>query len=144
MKNIFEKRCSAIVLVQFFMLNGLLASDYPITTYLGIDQGLSNNSVRCIYRDHRGFMWFGTYDGLNRYDGYEFRIFRNNFKNSASLVNNWINSISEYRNGNIWVGTRQGACIYRNLNGDFSPVYYWESRDKKNKVTSVIKDIERD
>lgn len=144
MKNIFEKRCSAIVLVQFFMLNGLLASDYPITTYLGIEQGLSNNSVRCIYRDHRGFMWFGTYDGLNRYDGYEFRIFRNNFKNSASLVNNWINTIDEDKNGNIWVGTRQGACIYRNLTGDFSPVYYWESRDKKNKVTSVIKDIERD
>lgn len=86
------------------------ASGYPISTYLGLDQGLSNNSVRCIYQYHNGFMWFGTYNGLNRYDGYEFKIFRSNFKDNRSLINNWINAISEDVNGHLWIGTRQGAC----------------------------------
>ncbi len=54
----------------------LFAYDYPVK-YLGIDQGLSNNVVITIYQDYKGFMWFGTYDGLNRYDGYGFKIFRN-------------------------------------------------------------------
>jgi len=43
----------------------------------GIGQGLSNNGVSCIYQDHNGFMWFGTFDGLNRFDGTRFTIFRN-------------------------------------------------------------------
>src|SRR5690349_5660030 len=81
--------------------NRVYATDYPVTTYLGIDQGLSNNSVRCIYQDRRGFMWFGTYDGLNRYDGYTFKVFRNNFKNATSLINNWINAIDEDNTGNL-------------------------------------------
>ena len=48
----------------FICLNQILASDNPPISYLGIEQGLSNNSVTCIYQDHNGFMWFGTYDGL--------------------------------------------------------------------------------
>src|SRR5881398_1879179 len=64
-------------------------------TYLGIEQGLSNNSVRCVFQDHKGFMWFGTYDGLNRYDGNSFKVYRNNFSDSSSLVNNWVLTINE-------------------------------------------------
>src|SRR5688572_25188677 len=91
------------------------AQDSVSVTHLSIDQGLSNNSVRCIYQDHNGFMWFGTYDGLNRYDGYDFKVFRNNFKNSTSLINNWINAIDEDNQGNLWVGTRQGVAVYRSV-----------------------------
>src|SRR5687768_17582299 len=111
MKGIVKTIVLFVLLINLF--NPLYATDYPVTTYLGIDQGLSNNSVRCIYQDRRGFMWFGTYDGLNRYDGYSFKVFRNNFKNATSLINNWINTIDEDSDGNLWVGTRQGVCIYR-------------------------------
>ena len=134
----------AFILFQLCITKGLLAVDSPVTTYLGIEQGLSNNSVRCLYQDKKGFMWFGTYDGLNRYDGYEFKIFRNNFKNPGSVVNNWINAINEDDHGNIWVGTRQGAGVYRILKDSFSPLYYRESKTKTTKLTSVIKCIERD
>src|SRR5687768_16713143 len=120
------------------------AQDSVSVTHLSIDQGLSNNSVRCIYQDHNGFMWFGTYNGLNRYDGYEFKIFRNNFKDNQSLINNWINGISEDVNGNLWIGTRQGACIYQPLANNFSPVYYYTNDKKVEKVTSVIRGIEAD
>jgi hypothetical protein len=65
------------VLLQIVFLKQLQAFSNPPITYLGINQGLSNNSVISIYQDHKGFMWFGTFDGLNRYGGYGFKIFRN-------------------------------------------------------------------
>src|SRR5690242_4679566 len=109
MRRSLGREVCIIVFFHFICHYISFASDYPVSTYLGIDQGLSNNSVRCIYQDHRGFIWIGTYDGLNRYDGYQFKIFRNNFKSNLSLVNNWINAINEDSKGNLWIGTRQGA-----------------------------------
>src|SRR5882672_10817832 len=88
------------------------ANDGVTVKYLGIEQGLSNNAVTCIFQDHNGFMWFGTYDGLNKYDGSGFKIFRNKFRDSNSLVNNWIFAINEDANNNLWLGTRQGLSLY--------------------------------
>ncbi|WP_440135392.1 two-component regulator propeller domain-containing protein, partial [Chitinophaga sancti] len=59
-----------------FLYNNLYANDEPIKN-LGIENGLSNNAVMNVYQDYKGFMWICTYDGLNRFDGYKFRIFRN-------------------------------------------------------------------
>lgn len=89
-------------------------------------------------------MWFGTYDGLNRYDGYEFKIFRNNFKNNRSLINNWINAISEDAKRNLWIGTRQGACVYQRLSNNFSFLYYYTPEKKVEQLNSVVNDIEAD
>ncbi|MCU7552741.1 response regulator [Chitinophagaceae bacterium LB-8] len=140
--------CNKYIIVVFvlFLLfsKQLLAFDYPPITYLSIDQGLSNNSVRCIYQDHKGFIWLGTYDGLNRYDGYGFKVFRNSFNKENSLINNWINVINEDDNGVIWIGTRQGLCIYRSLSENFSPIYYFAPDRKLKKITAVIRDIEKD
>ena len=79
---------------------------------MGIDQGLSNNAVTCIHQDHHGFMWFGTYDGLNRYDGYSFHVFRNIIGDSASLLDNHIYCINSDNENKIWVGCAKGASIY--------------------------------
>jgi len=144
MRNFPVKEICAVVFFHFFIHYISFASRYPVSTNLGIGQGLSNNSVRCIYQDQEGFMWFGTYDGLNRYDGYQFKIFRNNFKNDQSLINNWINAINEDPKGNLWIGTRQGACIYQKLSSGFSPLYYYSANNKINKIVSVIRDIESD
>ena len=77
-----------------------------------MDQGLSNNAVTCIYRDHNGFMWFGTYDGLNRYDGYSFRIFRNIIGDSTSLLDNHVYCINSDKENKIWIGVGKGASVY--------------------------------
>lgn len=53
-----------------------------------INNGLSNNSIRTILQDSKGFMWFGTYNGLNRFDGYDFKVFINNIDDSLSLPHN--------------------------------------------------------
>jgi signal transduction histidine kinase/ligand-binding sensor domain-containing protein/ActR/RegA family two-component response regulator len=77
--------------------------------HLDISDGLSQNNVICILQDSRGFMWFGTRDGLNKYDGYEITVYRNDPANSSSISNNFISDILEDAKGRIWVATRGGG-----------------------------------
>ena len=76
---------------------------------IGINQGLSHSTVTAIHLDAQGYLWFGTQDGLNRYDGYTFTVFRNDNRDSTSLSSNWITSIDEDNNGNLWIGTSGGG-----------------------------------
>ena len=82
----------------------LLAREFNFEK-LNIRQGLSQNSVYCILQDEQGFLWFGTQDGLNRFDGYKFKIFRNDPEDSTSLAGNWIFTLMQDQSGAIWVGT---------------------------------------
>ena len=102
----------AICLYFLYWAGNCFASDSLSVRYLGIDQGLSNNAVTCIYKDHNGFMWFGTYDGLNRYDGYSFHVFRNTVGDSASLLDNHVYCINSDNENKIWVGGGKGASVY--------------------------------
>ena len=75
-------------------------------------EGLSNNTINCIFQDSRGFLWFGTNDGLNLYDGYEFRIFSNNSDDTKSIAGNLIFKIQEDKDGNLWIATNTGIDLY--------------------------------
>jgi signal transduction histidine kinase/CheY-like chemotaxis protein/ligand-binding sensor domain-containing protein len=77
--------------------------------HLGTAMGLSANNVTCILRDKQGFMWFGTRDGLNRYDGYDFDVYKHIQEDSQSLSSNFVTSMIEDRNGDFWVGTWGGG-----------------------------------
>ena len=77
--------------------------------HLNIEQGMSQSSVHVIFQDSRGFLWLGTQDGLNRYDGYTFKIFKPDPDVPGSLSDRWITSILEDKDGYLWVGTRQGG-----------------------------------
>lgn len=72
---------------------------------LTVEQGLSQSSVLCSLQDSRGFLWFGTYDGLNRYDGDAFKIYRYDLKDDRSISDNGIRALVEDHDGIIWVGT---------------------------------------
>jgi len=80
--------------------------------HITIDDGLSQSTINCIYQDHRGFIWIGTDDGLNRYDGYEFTVYKYDPKDSNSLSDNLIQSIFEDASGVLWVGTSDGLNKY--------------------------------
>lgn len=71
--------------------------------------GLSNNKVNCILQDARGFMWFGTDDGLNRYDGNKFVVFRNEPADSTTISGNIITSLVEDKRGVLWIATADGG-----------------------------------
>ena len=77
--------------------------------HISIEQGLSQSSVRVIFQDSFGFLWFGTEDGLNRYDGYNFKTFKPDPDIANTLSDRWITSIVEDSEGYLWVGTRQGG-----------------------------------
>ncbi len=88
---------------------------------IGIENGLSQSVIHCILQDRQGFMWFGTQDGLNRYDGHSFRVFRSDPGDFYGLNDIWINVLFEDSRGNIWIGTRQGGLNrYDPLTGRFT------------------------
>lgn len=92
--------------------------------HLNTAQGLSQSTVKVIFQDSRGFLWFGTADGLNRYDGYEFRRFRHQANDPNSLCGNDIMALAEDGSGNVWVGTRgNGLCYFDPRTEQFHPVH---------------------
>ncbi len=76
--------------------------------HISNEQGLSNSTVEAIYQDSKGFIWFGTRDGLNRYDGLEINVYKNNPADSSSLSESYIRYIYEDREHRLWVGTING------------------------------------
>ncbi|WP_246236247.1 hybrid sensor histidine kinase/response regulator transcription factor [Flavobacterium ajazii] len=105
--------------------------------FLDISDGLSNNSVVTIFQDKDGYMWFGTYDGLNRYDGYNFKVFRNRINDKKSLPFNTIYNIEGDSRNNIWIGGANGVCVYNKTSAAFHPVKYISL----NKKAEIVKDI---
>ncbi|NII27273.1 response regulator [Pseudoflavitalea sp. X16] len=87
---------------------------------IDISQGLSNNQVNSIFRDSKGFIWFGTMSGLNRYDGYTFTIFRHNLYDSSTISDDYIARIMEGPDNTIWVVNRGGLNIFDPLTEKFN------------------------
>lgn len=107
------RRLSFCITFFFFTCFGFSQAETKYTfTQLSIAEGLSQSSVICILQDTKGFMWFGTKDGLNRYDGRYFRTFRHDKNNPNSIGNNTINALYEDKMGLIWVLTDAGIYIY--------------------------------
>ena len=92
--------------------------------------GLSNNEVERIFKDSRGFMWFGTNFGLNRYDGYHVKVYKSIKNDNTSLIYNAVSKIQEDKNGNLWIAGNPYYVIYnvltekfnRNILGYISPL----------------------
>jgi signal transduction histidine kinase/ligand-binding sensor domain-containing protein/DNA-binding response OmpR family regulator len=79
---------------------------------LNRSNGLSNNQVNVVFKDSEGFIWFGTAAGLNRYDGYTFKVFKHNVYDKKSLNDDFVTSIFEGPGKKLWVSTRGGYCFY--------------------------------
>jgi signal transduction histidine kinase/ligand-binding sensor domain-containing protein/DNA-binding response OmpR family regulator len=110
---------------------------------LDLSDGLSHNQVNTILKDTKGFMWFGTLSGLNRYDGYQFKTFRNDPRDTTSIVDDFVTGIYELPDHKLYIDTRGGPNIYNNVNQRFI-------RDVKGYLKSLninadaIRDIIRD
>jgi ligand-binding sensor domain-containing protein len=91
--------------------------------HLTTEDGLSQNTIDCIFKDSRGFMWFGTWNGLNRYDGYKFVIYKKE-DDINSISNNFIHSLCEDKQGNLWIATRNGLNRFDYKKDRFTPFFH--------------------
>src|SRR5258708_11165786 len=88
------------------------------------DAGLSQSNILSIVQDSRGFMWFGTRNGLNKYDGYKFTVYKNDVNDSTSLINDQVNDLIEDDDGNIWLATLNGLDMFDWKQEKFIHYYY--------------------
>ncbi|WP_461532170.1 hybrid sensor histidine kinase/response regulator transcription factor [Sinomicrobium sp.] len=107
--------------LAFFMASMGLTAQNRTFKKLQVEDGLSHNSVICMLQDSQGFMWFGTKDGLNRYDGYSFKWFQRESGNPKGIGSNYIRCLEEYKHY-IWVGTDTGLYRYDEKSESFDLV----------------------
>lgn len=131
------------ILTSIFMPIKLWAETLDSVKFenISIDQGLSNENVTSIFQDSKGYMWIGTKDGLNRYDGESIKIYNCTAKSENSLSSTYINDIEEDSYGNIWIATDYGLDF---LNIDTDTIIRMKDLKNKNnlgnlKITSILK-----
>ncbi|MBN8707651.1 MAG: hypothetical protein J0L62_17390, partial [Bacteroidetes bacterium] len=109
---------------------------------ISLDQGLSQTTIFSIAQDKKGFLWFGTQDGLNRFDGYSFRVFRPDRTDPSSVADHWINSLYTDQQGRFWVGTfNSGLQLYNPESGEFKS-FLFPGKDEyplvQNRIWSLV------
>lgn len=103
--------------------------------HLSSNEGLSQRSISDILQDHKGYLWFGTRDGLNKYDGDRIIVYRHKSDDTTSLTHSWIKCLFEDTNNNIWIGTKEGLNKYNPSEDVFSQYTY-------NRMTKGLSDNE--
>lgn len=124
-----------------FLLSCLWCSAQQYT-FLGysIADGLSQSVVNCMYQDSRGFIWVGTQNGLNRFNGYGFEVYTYAPGDSTSIANNWIFAIAEDKNADLWIGTKGGLVKYLRKEDRFVRVIY--QTPYALRVTDYVYDVD--
>lgn len=135
-----------IILSLFFVTNlplfSQIESDFHFKK-IQVDEGLSENAVYCILQDSKGFMWFGTKDGLNRFDGNNFRVFRHSLERTNSIGNNFIRCLIEGNDRNLYIGTDAGLYIMDPVEETFKKVT-GATNNEKNYLTSAVNALYQD
>jgi signal transduction histidine kinase/ligand-binding sensor domain-containing protein/CheY-like chemotaxis protein len=109
-------------------------------SHINVKQGISNNWVRCIYQDDRGYIWFGTADGLNRFDGYKCEIYRPYSEGKYALGNISVYDILNKDTDELWVCTDMGVYTYNYISAELKPYPLFE----RHAVLCMIRDHNQD
>jgi len=117
------KKVAGILFFGFMLLLQGYSQPYVFTNY-SINNGLSQSVVNCQFQDSRGFIWIGTQNGLNRFNGESFDLFNYSPADSGSISNNWIYAIAEDKEGNLWIGTKGGLNRYLVSKNKFERISY--------------------
>ena len=111
-----------------------------------VEDGLSQSTVFCILQDSKGYIWFGTEDGLNKFDGYSFTIYKNDPEDPNSLSSNWVQTMLEDDSGILWLGTRDGGLNRYDRNLDQFTQYRNDPKDptslRDDAITTLYQDQE--
>jgi ligand-binding sensor domain-containing protein/signal transduction histidine kinase len=117
-----NNRKSYMLLLCILILFGLIpvSSQQISFKHYSVKEGVSQSEIKCIYQDSEGYIWFGTQNGLNKFNGYTFEKFFYNPNDPSSISNSWIYGITEDTRGNIWVGTKGGLNRFDKKTGHFA------------------------
>jgi ligand-binding sensor domain-containing protein len=135
-------RRALLVCSVFSCLLPLMAQEVTFR-HLAVEDGLSQNTINCIYQDHFGFMWFGTQDGLNCYDGFNFTTYRSVPEDSSTLSHNWIWDVLEDAEHRLWIATWNGLTLYKRETATFTrflPDSTSESAISGTRPASLVRD----
>ncbi len=129
------------LLFQFLSITAIAQQEVHFD-HLNMDKGLSQNSVISIVQDKYGFMWMGTRHGLNRYDGYRFKTYKENTRDTNSIKNDYINVLLKDSRGTLWVGTDYGLSVYDYEHDTFIDInnQYRRKNESAKSVTSLLED----
>lgn len=129
-------------LLFIFFSSVIILPQIKISNYekYSLEEGLSQANVRCILQDRTGFLWFGTQDGLNRFDGYEFVKFKWEPNDTNTISANLISCLAEDYDGDIWIGTLGGICIYNPKQNKFKRIAI-ESSGTSNIINQSVSSI---
>jgi ligand-binding sensor domain-containing protein/signal transduction histidine kinase/DNA-binding response OmpR family regulator len=108
--------------------------------HISYKEGLVQSPISNFLQDSKGFIWFGTLKGLNRFDGYEFKTFRYNDNDKKSLINNRVNIIFQDSRQNLWIGTSNGLCLYDRDSETFRGIDVLEIKGGRNYISSITED----
>lgn len=111
-------------------------------SHIGMEEGLSHSTVFSINQDKEGNLWFATLDGINKYDGYNFTVYRHQYANPKSIANDISRCITVDDLGKIWIGTRAGLSLYNSRKDAFSNFYY--KKKGQNVAVNSIAPINQD
>ena len=132
------------ILLIFFLVIGFQLVAQPISfSYFSKKDGLSQSSVFAIAQDEVGFMWFGTKNGLNRYDGNQFKVYKNNTLPNSLIANDIRAIYVDKHDHSLWIGTTAGLSKYNPTTDDFTN-YLHDASDSTTLSQNVIRTIFRD
>ena len=130
-----------IYIIFIILFSTQLFADYDdyIVENITKDDGLIQSDLQCLCQDSHGFLWFGTKDGLNRYDGITFKVYRHNRNDTNSISDNRINKIVEDSKGNLWFGTLDGLNLFEFKQEKFKKIVLplEESENKSIQISSL-------
>lgn len=134
-------------ILTFLCILGGLASWFPAYVaadsienirfiHIGLKEGLSHNTVFDIVQDSKGYLWFATADGINKYNGYDLKVYRHQYNNPGSIANDFIRCMVIDEKGRIWIGTNKGLSLY-NQDQDIFNNYFYKKRKRDIAITSI-------
>ena len=132
-----------LLISHLFAFNGQPISNIKFN-YLDINDGLSNNDINCIEKDTSGFIWIGTENGLNRFDGYDVKRFFFNDDDSTSLPSNQISKIYVSKNGEIWIATYGAGLVRYNPEYEIFERFSSAEGDSNKLQSKYLRDIVED
>jgi signal transduction histidine kinase/ligand-binding sensor domain-containing protein/HPt (histidine-containing phosphotransfer) domain-containing protein/BarA-like signal transduction histidine kinase len=132
----------SIILFSITSLNSNADNTKYSFEHFSREQGLSQSSVLTLHYDKQGFMWAGTSEGINRFDGYKFKVYKANSDKRDSLSDNWINSIYEDSNSDLWFGTSGGLNRFNKKTDTFTAFLHdaTQSNSISNNVVQALMD----